>query len=304
MIRWLVLAALLAVASCARQSPAPTAPTVPAAPTVPTAPPAAATAPSQSNAPTAPPAPSTGTETEQATSSQESSGSGADTDAHTRSDASLEKIAGMPPAAQLPAGKWQPGVNYDPVVPAQPTNVSPGKVEVMEMFWLACPHCYELEPFIQGWLKTKPAYIEFVRVPVMWQDIQRAHARLYYTLESLGRPELFQKAFDTLHRLEQSGQPPLFGRSEDETFKMQQSFAVSNGVSADDFAKAFNSFAVNSQLQRAEELTQRYHVETVPFIVINGKYTTDVTKAGGGREGGEARLIQLINDLAAAEHSH
>jgi protein dithiol oxidoreductase (disulfide-forming) len=210
----------------------------------------------------------------------------------------------MPPAAQLPAGKWQPGVNYDPVVPAQPTNVAPGKVEVMEMFWLACPHCYDLEPFIQGWLKTKPGYIEFVRVPVMWQDIQRAHARLYYTLESLGRPELFQKAFDTLHQLEQSGQPPLFGRSEDETFKMQQSFAVKNGVSANDFAKAFNSFAVNSQLQRAEELTQRYHVETVPFIVINGKYTTDVGKAGGGREGGEAKLIQLINDLAAAEHSH
>jgi protein dithiol oxidoreductase (disulfide-forming) len=298
MIRWVVLAALLAVASCARQSPAPTAP---ATATKPAAPPAAQTGPSQSNAPPAPPTPSPRTETEQATSSQESSGG--DTDAPARSDASLEKIAGMPPATQLPAGEWQPGVNYDPVVPAQPTNVAPGKVEVMEMFWLACPHCYDLEPFIQGWLKTKPAYIEFVRVPVMWQDIQRAHARLYYTLESLGRPGLSQKAFETLHQLELSGQPPLFGRSEDETFKMQQSFAVKNGVSADDFAKAFNSFAVNSQLQRAEELTQRYRVETVPFIVINGKYTTGVTKAGSGKED-EAKLIQLINDLAAAEHRH
>lgn len=297
MIRWLALAALLAVASCARQSPTPVAPQ--AAPSASRAP---ATAPSQSNAPPPAPAPSPRNETEQATSSQESSG--ADTDAHARSDASLEKIAGMPPAAQLPAGKWQPGVNYDPVVPAQPTNVAPGKVEVMEMFWLACPHCYDLEPFIQRWLKTKPAYIEFVRVPVMWQDIQRAHARLYYTLASLGRPELIQRAFDTLHQLEQSGQPPLFGSSENETFKMQQSFAVKNGVSADDFARAYNSFTVTSQLQRAEELTQRYHVETVPFIVINGKYTTDVGKAGGGQEGGEARLIQLINDLAAAEHSH
>lgn len=294
MIRWLAIAALLAVASCARQSP--TAATAPATSQAP------ASAPSQSNAPPPAPAPSSRTETEQATASQESSG--ADTDTHARSDASLEKIAGMPPAAQLPAGKWQPGVNYDPVVPAQPTNVSPGKVEVMEMFWLACPHCYDLEPYIQRWLKTKPGYIEFVRVPVMWQDIQRAHARLYYTLESLGRPGLFQSAFDTLHQLEQSGQPPLFGSSEAETFKMQQSFAVKNGVSADDFDRAYNSFAVTSQLQRAEELTQRYHVETVPFIVINGKYTTDVGKAGGGQEGGEARLIQLINDLAAAEHSH
>jgi len=205
----------------------------------------------------------------------------------------------MPPGAQLPAGKWQPGVNYDPVVPAQPTNVAPGKVEVMEVFWLACPHCYDLEPFIRGWLKTKPAYIEFVRVPVMWQAIHRAHARLYYTLESLGRPDLFQKAFDTIHQLVQRGEPPLFGSSDDETLKMQQKFAVQNGVSADDFAKAYNSFTVNSQLQRAEELTQRYQVQGVPFIAVNGKYTTDIAKAGG-----EAKLIELINDLAAAEHGH
>jgi protein dithiol oxidoreductase (disulfide-forming) len=290
MIRWLALTALLAVASCARHSPTP--PATPAAPQT-----RATTPPAQSSAPPATPTATPRTETEQATASQESSG--ADTDGHARSDASLERIAGMPPGAQLPAGKWKPGVNYDPVVPAQPTNVSPGKVEVMEVFWLACPHCYDLEPFIQAWLKSKPAYIEFVRVPVMWQDIQRAHARLYYVLQSLGRPDLIQKAFDTIHQLVQSGQPPLFASSEEETFKMQQSFAVKNGVSAEDFAKAYNSFAANSQLQRAEELTQRYHVESVPFIVVNGKYTTDVAKAGG-----EAKLIELINDLAAAEHSH
>jgi protein dithiol oxidoreductase (disulfide-forming) len=290
MMRWLTLAALLAISSCARQAPAP----APAAPP----PQTEASVPPQTPAPpAAAPAPSQQSETEQATASQESSG--ADTEPGARSDASLEKIAGMPPGAQLPAGKWQPGVNYDPVVPAQPTNVAPGKVEVMEVFWLACPHCYDLEPFIRAWLKTKPSYIEFVRVPVMWQEMHKAHARLYYTLEALGRPELFEKAFDTIHQLVQHGEPPLVGSSEDETFRMQQKFAVQNGVSADDFAKAYNSFTVNSDLQRAEELTQRYHVQGVPFIVVNGKYTTDVSKAGG-----EARLIELINDLAAAEHSH
>jgi protein dithiol oxidoreductase (disulfide-forming) len=289
-IRLLALAALLAIAACARQASAPPAPAA--------APPESQTAvPPQSSAPPATPAPSGQSETEQAAASQESAG--AETDHEARSDASLEKIAGMPPGAQLPSGKWQPGVNYDVVVPAQPTNVSPGKVEVLEVFWLACPHCYDLEPFIRAWLKSKPAYIEFVRVPVMWQPIHRSHARLYYTLEALGRPDLFQKAFDTIHQLAQRGQPPLFGNTEEETFRMQQSFAVQNGVSADDFTKAYNSFTVNSQLQRAEELTQRYHVEGVPFIAVNGKYTTDVIKAGG-----EAKLIELINDLAASEHGH
>ena len=284
----LAVAALLVLSACARQAPAP----------APTASPAAET---QSTAPTpaAPPpeARSAQSETEQATASQESGD--ADTDTHARSDASLEKIAGAAPGAQLPGGKWQPGVNYDPVVPAQPTSVAPGKVEVMEVFWLACPHCYALEPPIHSWLKSKPAYVEFVRVPVIWQDIHRAHARLYYTLEALGRDDLIAKAFDTIHQDLENRVPPLVGQSEEETFRLQQQFAVQNGVSADDFSKAYNSFSVSSNLQRAEEITQRYHVQGVPFFVVNGKYSSEVAKAGS-----ESKLIELINDLAASEHAH
>jgi protein dithiol oxidoreductase (disulfide-forming) len=287
MIRVLVLAAVLAIAGCARKQSAP-----PPAP--PAATPEAQTGAVPQNAPPAPPAPSPQSETEQAAASQESN---ADSDHQERSDVSLERIASLPPAAQLPAGKWQPGVDYEPLVPAQPTNVPPGKVEVMEIFWLACPHCYDLEPYLRTWLKTKPAYVEFVRVPVIWQPIHRAHARLYYTLDALGRPGLLQKAFDTIHQLLERGQPPLVGATDIDTFKVQEQFALQNGVSGDEFTRAYNSFAVSSELQRAEELTQRYRVQSVPFIAVNGKYATDLVKARG-----PARLIELINDLAAAEH--
>jgi thiol:disulfide interchange protein DsbA len=186
-------------------------------------------------------------------------------------------------------------VNYDPLVPAQPTSVGPGKVEVVEVFWLGCPHCYALEPYIQTWLKSKPDYVEFVRVPVMWGPVHRAHARLFYTLQALGRSDLFEKAFDTI----QQQHNPLVANSEDETLKVEQAWAQENGIKPDDFAKAYNSFSVNSNLQRAEQLTQRYQVEGVPLVVINGKYRTDVGKAGS-----PANLIALINDLAAAEHHH
>ena len=236
-------------------------------------------------------------ETEQATASQESvDGEG---DHQERSDASLEKIAGAAAGAQLPGGKWRPGVNYDPVVPAQPTSVGTGKVEVMEVFWLACPHCYELEPHIRSWLKTKPAYVEFVRVPVIWQDIHRAHARLYYTLEALGRDDLVETAFDTIHEDIGNRIPPLVGQTEEETFRLQQQFAVQHGISAADFARAYNDFGVSSNLQHAEEITQRYHVQGVPFFVVGGKYSTDVAKAGS-----ESKLFEVINDLAASEHTH
>ena len=214
---------------------------------------------------------------------------------HTPGDASLERIAGAPAAAQLPPGKWQPGVNYTVLVPAQPTSVSAGKVEVLEVFWLGCPHCYALEPLLKAWLKVKPGYVEFVRVPVIWQPIHRYHAHLYYTLDALGRPDLINKAFDTIAQQH----VPLAGADEAETFKLQQQFASANGVSADEFAKAYNSFSVAANLKRAEEVTQAYRVEGVPFIAVNGKYATEVSKAGG-----EPQLIQLIGDLAAAEHGH
>jgi protein dithiol oxidoreductase (disulfide-forming) len=96
--------------------------------------------------------------------------------------ASLEQLAAMPAAQQLPDQRWKAGVNYEAVVPAQPTSAPPGKVEVLEFFWLGCPHCYALEPYIQKWLQQKPSYIQFVRVPVMWNPVHQLHAQLFYTL--------------------------------------------------------------------------------------------------------------------------
>jgi thiol:disulfide interchange protein DsbA len=256
-----------------------------------------ATAQQQPAAPAAESAATAQSETEQATAAQETAGANADDD-HAppdRGDVSLEHLAALPADAVLPSGKWKPGVNYDALTPAQPTNVSPGKVEVVEVFWLGCPHCYALEPFVEAWLKNKPTYIEFVRVPVMWGPAHRAHARLFYTLQALNRSDLFEKAFDTIQQQHQ----PLIAPSDDETLKLQQGFAKENGISPDDYAKAYNSFSVNSNLQRAEQLTQRYQVQGVPLVVVDGKYTTDVAKAGGPQQ-----LIQIIDDLAASEHHH
>ena len=208
---------------------------------------------------------------------------------------SLEKIADLPAQHQLPDGKWKAGVNYDPVVPSQPTSVAAAKVEVLEVFWYACPHCYALEPFIKAWRKTKPDYVEFVRVPVMWGPVHRAHAQLYYTLKQLGRNDLDDKVFETLHQ----EQNPLVGNTQDETLQRQLQFAKENGIDAEAFRKAYTSFAVNADLLRAEEITQRYHVEGVPLVVINGKYITDVGKAGSHEQ-----LIAEITDLAASEHKH
>lgn len=215
---------------------------------------------------------------------------------------SLEHLAALPAGAALPSSEeWKPDVSYDVISPAQPPSVTPGKVEVLEVFWLGCPHCFALEPYIRQWLKTKPAYVDFVRVPVMWGPVHRAHARLFYTLEALGRDDLVEKAFAYLHNLEdQTGsESVLFSNSQDETFRQQQAWAVQSGINADAFAKAYNSFFVNTQLQQADEITNAYQVQGVPYIAVDGKFSTDVGKAGSPN-----KLISLIDFLAAWEHDH
>src|SRR5262249_55972242 len=143
----------------------------------PQAPAAAQSAPTQ-----APEAATPQNETQQATAAQEKGDEPEDDPHAARGDAGLERLAQRPADQQLPGGKWKAGVNYDVLVPAQPTSVGPGKVEVTEVFWLGCPHCAAFEPFIQSWLKNKPSYVEFVRVPVMWGPVHRAHAHLYYAI--------------------------------------------------------------------------------------------------------------------------
>jgi thiol:disulfide interchange protein DsbA len=220
---------------------------------------------------------------------------------------SLEQLAAVPASAALPtSSQWKPTVNYDVISPAQPTTVEPGKVEVLEVFWLGCPHCYALEPYIRHWLKTKPAYIQYVRVPVMWDDpMHKGHARLFYTLESLGGDDLVEKAFGYIHDMEnQTGsESVLVTNSDGDSFKQQQAWAVQNGVDADAFAKAYNSFYVTTQLQQADEITSEYQVQSVPYIAIDGKFTTDVGKASGGGDDPQ-KLISLIDFLAAWEHDH
>jgi protein dithiol oxidoreductase (disulfide-forming) len=270
----------LSIAACAREAPAPATPANPnatpeaTAPQTPAAPPATAAAPAQAE--------------QQATQAQET-GEGT---AEDRSDASLERLAQMPAAQQLPGGRWRVGVNYRPIAPAQPTNVPAGKVEVIEVFWYGCSHCYALEPYIASWTKNKPEYIEFVRVPVMWGPGHRAHAKLFYTLQALKRSDLDQKVFDTIH----NNRDMLLANDDAGTRRRHLDFARANGISEADFNKAYDSFTVASNLQRAEQLTARYEVAGVPYIVIAGKYGTDV-----GMAGGQSGLLQLINDLAASE---
>jgi thiol:disulfide interchange protein DsbA len=185
------------------------------------------------------------------------------------------------------AVELQQGVNYKLLHPAQPTSVAPGKVEVVEVFWYACPHCFVLEPKLEGWAHAgKPAYVDLVLLPATWNSTLKTHARVFYTMQLLGKPNLHAEIWREIN---------MKGNRLD-TPESIAAFFTSRGVSNADFQKAFQGFAIDSKLMRAEDLNRRYKITGTPTIVVNGKYVTDVAMAGG-----EDKLFEVINALAAKE---
>ena len=131
----------------------------------------------------------------------------------------------------------------------------------------------------------------------MWNDNHRALARLFYTLDALGKlDQLHEEVFKAIH----VGGNSLVAAdpsNEVENERIQTVFVRKFGITEKDFKNAYHSLPVDLALQRADELAQRYRISAVPTFVINGKYVADVYTAGGPE-----RLLSLVGDLAAQEH--
>ncbi len=179
------------------------------------------------------------------------------------------------------------GVHYQSISPAAPTATGPGQVEVVELFWYGCPHCYDLEPFIEEWLKTKPKSIEFRRLPATLNPGWVNHARTYFALESIGE-------LDRIH-------PLLFLAIHEQGRRLRDissitRFLSQQGVDSDKFLQAYESPEVQTKLSQATWLNNQYAASGVPAVVVNGKYL-----ASAGMAGSYDKLIDVINYLAKLE---
>jgi thiol:disulfide interchange protein DsbA len=191
-------------------------------------------------------------------------------------------LASAEPEAEKPARtdwKYSANQHYTALTSAQGTSSAPDKIEVAEVFWYGCSHCYNFDPIIQNWENDLPSDVSFVRLPVMWNPTNEIHARIFYAADALGKlEEMHDEIFKEIH----INKKTLTSESEIEKF-----FARF-GVSSDDFAGAFRrSPSVEKNITRARNLTTRYGIRSVPVLVVNGKYVT----SGSG--------IKNFNDLLA-----
>lgn len=162
------------------------------------------------------------------------------------------------------------GTDYRTLEKAQQVD-SGKKVEVTEFFWYSCPHCSALEPALEAWVKKQGDKINFKRVPVAFRDSFIPQQKLYYSLEALGWVNaLHGKVFRAIHVERQ----PL------DTDKQIADFIAKQGVDTKKFAETYNSFGIQSKVQRATQLQAAYKVDGVPMIAIDGRYITSPSIVG------------------------
>lgn len=185
------------------------------------------------------------------------------------------------------AEEFVAGQDYALVSPPVPA-AGPGKVQVVEMFWYGCPHCYDFDPVIDGWLEDKPANVEFVRMPAIFNNPRwKLHAQAFYTAEVLEILDKFHKPF---FEAVQKRHQRMATKEEIGQFFEQLD------VDAATFNDTFDSFAVEAKVRRAADLTRQYGIDGVPHVIVNGKYRTD-----GPMAKSYERLIRVMESLIAKE---
>jgi thiol:disulfide interchange protein DsbA len=156
---------------------------------------------------------------------------------------------------------------------------------VVEFFWYGCPHCYNLEPYIESWLKKLPADVEFRRVPAVFNQRWAHDASIFYTLEAMG-------LLDKLHR-------PLFDAIHKDHLRTENQAAMAewlqkHGVDDKKFMDTMKSFGVQSKTRRATQQTVAYKIDGTPAMAVQGRYTVSADQ-GRTQQG----MLEAVDALVA-----
>jgi thiol:disulfide interchange protein DsbA len=196
-------------------------------------------------------------------------------------------------AASADMSNFTEGVNYVAVTPAQQTDVKPGQVEVIEFYWYGCPHCFALEPYIEAWEKQGlPKNVVFKRVPASMKGSEfYVDAQATFVAEILGVGEKIREPFFNAIHLD--GNDAL--RTDKDAIR---DFFGKYGVKPADFDATWDSFGVQSRLAQAQQLGDRYQLQGVPTIIVNGKW-----KTGAGYQMAPADIMKCVQFLIAKEQA-
>jgi protein dithiol oxidoreductase (disulfide-forming) len=177
----------------------------------------------------------------------------------------------LPAAGSAQGAAPTEGAQFTRVEPPVPP-LAPGKIEVLEFFSYACPHCNAFEPSIEAWAKNLPADVAFRRVPVPFISNFENFMRTYYALETMGQVGAMQrKVFTAIHVERVHLDKPADIAA----------LMTKNGIDGAKFLDVFNSFSVATSVTRAKKLVAAYKLDGVPALAVQGRYVTSPGQAGG-----------------------
>ena len=176
----------------------------------------------------------------------------------------------------------KPGVNFKTTKNIIPTE-SKDKIEVVELFWYGCIHCFNMDPYLDKWADNLPKDVTFKRIPAIPRKDWIESAKAYYALETLGVVnKLHEKLFDAIHK-EKS-------LKHNDTRALIKWITVNGKLDKKDVESAFNSFSMKAKLSRSYKIFKSAVATGVPTMIIDGKYFTYSTMAGG-----EQNAIDIMN---------
>ena len=194
----------------------------------------------------------------------------------------------LPLIASAQPDKYVAGKNYMLLDNPVRTRDS-SKIEVVEVFWYGCIHCYHFEPLIRQWKKRQADDVDFWQSPAIWNKPMELHARAFYTAKALG-------VLDKLHE-------PLFTALLVDRKRLVNTGEVEDlfadyGVERSDFQKEVKSFSVNSQVRQADARARSYKISGTPEVIVNGKY-----RVTAGLAGGQPQMLDVIDFLIDKERA-
>lgn len=186
---------------------------------------------------------------------------------------------------------YRDGVDYQTLVRPVAT-ADPSKVELAEVFWYGCIHCYRLEPTIHEAVLALPESVDFVRVPASWHETMDLHSRMYFAAKALG---IVEDVHWDLFKAMNENRNPL--ASERAIYDLIEDL----GQDPVAFERAFNSFGVTSQVTQAKSKTAAYGIRGTPELIVNGKYRVSSTMTGTQEKMLEVALALVERELASME---
>ncbi|WP_237132519.1 thiol:disulfide interchange protein DsbA/DsbL [Pseudohongiella sp. O18] len=181
------------------------------------------------------------------------------------------------------------GTHYE-TLPAPVRTNDADKIEVLEVFWYGCGHCFRFQPLVDHWAENAPEDVDYLRFPAIWNDLMKIHAQAYYTAENLG-------VVDTVHG-------PIFDAINLQRNRLQNErqlaeLFAAHGVDEEAFSRAFNSFQVRTKVNQAESKMSDYQIRSTPNVIVNGKYLVTTNEAVRTQQD----MLAIVDYLVEQERS-